>query len=88
MTGIRQHLRPQIYPEQLSIWISIYVDKAALRSDIILHDLCTPDQWDAFCSGLSEASANLAVVDVAGKATLDAKIKGTVICYPPARPSR
>ncbi|EIM88539.1 uncharacterized protein STEHIDRAFT_54771, partial [Stereum hirsutum FP-91666 SS1] len=75
MTGIRQHLRPQIYPEQLSIWISIYVDKAALRSDIILHDLCTPDQWDAFCSGLSEASANLAVVDVAGKATLDAKIK-------------
>lgn len=77
MAGIRQHLRSEALPERPSVWISIYVDKAALRGDIILHDLCTPDQWDGFCKGLSQASANLAVIDVAGKTMLDAKIKGT-----------
>ncbi|KAF8558841.1 hypothetical protein OG21DRAFT_1474666 [Imleria badia] len=49
---------------QLSFWITIYYNRIGLTSALERHQLCTPEQLEAFTMGFSQASPRFLLVDV------------------------
>ncbi|KAH0840069.1 hypothetical protein J3R83DRAFT_1036 [Lanmaoa asiatica] len=49
---------------QLSFWITIYYNRIGLTSVLERHQLCTPEQLEAFTMGFSQASPRFLLVDV------------------------
>lgn len=72
---------------QLSFWITVYYNRIGLASVLDRHQICTPEQLEAFTMGFSQASPRFLLVDVGyGKNATFTKITGLlqVIClsYP------
>jgi hypothetical protein len=68
---------------RLSFWVSIYFNKAGLIDTLAGHNICTPEQFEAFLIGFSQASPRFLTIDVGpGKEAADAKIRGV---YPAGR---
>jgi hypothetical protein len=62
---------------RLSFWVSIYFNKAGLIDTLAGHNICTPEQYEAFLIGFSQASPRFLTIDVGpGKEAADAKIRG------------
>jgi len=67
---------------RLSFWVTVYVNKRELLNNLVGEGLCTADQFEAFTSGLSQASPRFLVVDVGtGKDGADTKIKEYLQTY-------
>ncbi|KIJ70233.1 hypothetical protein HYDPIDRAFT_121815 [Hydnomerulius pinastri MD-312] len=49
---------------RLSFWITIYYNRTGLSSVLERHQLCTPEQFEAFIMGFSQASPRFLLVDV------------------------
>ncbi|KAG6378863.1 hypothetical protein JVT61DRAFT_13143 [Boletus reticuloceps] len=49
---------------QLSFWITVYYNRIGLTSALERHQLCTPEQLEAFTMGFSQASPRFSLVDV------------------------
>jgi len=49
---------------RLSFWITIYYNRIGLTSVLERHQICTPEQLEAFMMGFSQASPRFLVVDV------------------------
>lgn len=65
---------------QLSFWITIYYNRIGLTSALERHQLCTPEQFEAFTMGFSQASPRFLLVDVGyGKDATLTKITGLLI---------
>ena len=65
---------------QLSFWITIYYNRIGLTSALERHQLCTPEQLEAFTMGFSQASPRFLLVDVGyGKDATFTKITGLLL---------
>lgn len=63
---------------QLSFWVSIYYNRIGLASVLERHQICTPEQLEAFTMGFSQASPRFLLVDVGyGKDATFTKITGS-----------
>ena len=72
---------------QLSFWITIYYNRIGLTSALERHQLCTPEQLEAFTMGFSQASPRFLLVDVGyGKDATFTKITGLLLVFCVARP--
>ncbi|KAG9317601.1 hypothetical protein JVU11DRAFT_1810 [Chiua virens] len=49
---------------RLSFWITVYYNRVGLTSLLERHQICTPEQLDAFTMGFSQASPRFLLVDV------------------------
>jgi len=49
---------------RLSFWITIYYNRIGLTSVLERHQICTPEQLEAFTMGFSQASPRFLLVDV------------------------
>lgn len=70
---------------RLSFWITIYYNRIGLASVLERHQICTPEQLEAFTMGFSQASPRFLLVDVGyGKDATFTKITGLsrVFCVP------
>ncbi|KAF8803669.1 hypothetical protein BYT27DRAFT_7225624 [Phlegmacium glaucopus] len=76
--AIAEHLskeETQVYG-RLSFWITIYLTKNELAEDLSASNLCSPEQFQAFLAGFSEASPRFSTVDVGySREAVEAKIK-------------
>lgn len=62
---------------QLSFWVTIYYNRIGLASVLERHQICTPEQLEAFTMGFSQASPRFLLVDVGyGKDATFTKITG------------
>lgn len=62
---------------RLSFWITIYYNRIGLTSVLERHQICTPEQLEAFTMGFSQASPRFLLVDVGyGKDATFTKITG------------
>lgn len=67
---------------QLSFWITIYYNRIGLASALERHQLCTPEQLEAFTMGFSQASPRFLLVDVGyGKDATFTKITGLLLVF-------
>jgi hypothetical protein len=77
--GINEHimLEQDGAPPRGQLWVSVFCNKSGLSETLNQHQLCTPDEFEAFWIGFNQASPFFSMVDVgAGKEAADAKIKG------------
>lgn len=64
-------------PGRGQLWLTIYCNKSGLVETLTHNNVCTAEQFDAFCAGFNQASPLFSIVDVGnGKEAADAKIKG------------
>ena len=71
----------------LSFWITIYYNRIGLASALERHQLCTPEQLEAFTMGFSQASPRFLLVDVGyGKDATFTKITGLLLASCVFRP--
>ncbi|KAI0952604.1 hypothetical protein AcV7_008352 [Taiwanofungus camphoratus] len=67
---------------RLSFWVTIYFNKRGLLNMLREEGLCTTEQFEAFMSGLSQASPRFLVVDVGpAKDGAEVKIKEYIQTY-------
>jgi len=67
---------------RLSFWVSIYFNKMGLMDTLASHNICTPEQFEGFLVGFSQASPRFLMVDVGyGKEAADAKIRGVFLAF-------
>ncbi|EED79579.1 predicted protein [Postia placenta Mad-698-R] len=63
-------------PGRGQLWLTIYCNKSGLVETLTHNNVCTAEQFDAFCAGFNQASPLFSIVDVGnGKEAADAKIK-------------
>lgn len=63
-------------PGRGQLWLTIYCNKSGLLETLSQHDVCTPEQFEAFVLGFNQASPLFSIVDVGnGKEAADTKIK-------------
>lgn len=62
---------------RLSFWISVFLNRRTVLDTLLATAACTPEQFDAFLTGFSQASPRFQIVEV-GTASdaVDSKIKG------------
>lgn len=68
---------------RLSFWITIYYNRIGLAGVLQRHQICTPEQLEAFTMGFSQASPRFLLVDVGyGKDATFTKITGPsrIVC--------
>lgn len=67
---------------RLSFWITIYFNKSGLLDNLMAHNKCSAEQFEAFCVGFSQASPRFLMIDVGpGKEVADAKIREYLQTY-------
>ncbi|RDB22628.1 hypothetical protein Hypma_010354 [Hypsizygus marmoreus] len=67
---------------RLSFWVTIYYNKMELGAILQAHNLCTPEQFEGFLAGFSQASPRFSLVDVGyNKDAADSKIKEYLETY-------
>lgn len=78
--GIAEYLSDediQVFGRGLSFWVTIYFNKTGLLNALASHDICTPEQFESFCVGFSQASPRFLMIDVGyGKDAVEFKIRG------------
>ncbi|CCM04847.1 uncharacterized protein FIBRA_07040 [Fibroporia radiculosa] len=75
--GIAEHLSQEGVQAfgRLSFWVTVYYNKRSLLSMLQSEGVCSAEQFEAFMSGLSQASLRFLLVDVGpGKDGAEAKI--------------
>lgn len=78
--GIAEYLSSediQVFGRGLSFWVTVYFNKTGLLNALTGNDICTPEQFEAFCVGFSQASPRFLMIDVGyGKDAVEFKIRG------------
>ncbi|KAF7981646.1 hypothetical protein HWV62_32750 [Athelia sp. TMB] len=78
--GIAEYLSDediQVFGRGLSFWVTVYFNKTGLLNALASHDICTPEQFESFCVGFSQASPRFLMIDVGyGKDAVEFKIRG------------
>lgn len=60
-----------------SIWLHIYFNRNGLKNTLRKCKVCSSEQFEDFCLGISQASPRFALIDAGqGKEAADIKIKG------------
>lgn len=66
---------------RLSFWVTVYLGQTQLLETLVAHNKCTAEQFEAFCTGFTQASPRFLVVNVGpGKEAVEVKVRGTQ-CY-------
>ncbi|KAF7983962.1 hypothetical protein HWV62_18390 [Athelia sp. TMB] len=77
--GIAEYLSDediQVFGRGLSFWVTVYFNKTGLLNALASHDICTPEQFESFCVGFSQASPRFLMIDVGyGKDAVEFKIR-------------
>ncbi|KZT12842.1 uncharacterized protein LAESUDRAFT_808368 [Laetiporus sulphureus 93-53] len=66
---------------RLSFWVTVYLHKRGLLSMLQSENICSADQFEAFITGLSQASPRFSIVDVGPGDGADVKIKEYLQTY-------
>lgn len=62
---------------RLSFWVTVYLGRTQLLETLVAHNKCTAEQFEAFCTGFTQASPRFLVVDVGpGNEAVEVKVRG------------